>query len=902
MKKTQFKDALRNIWKQRVSFLSIVVIAHLGVTTFLGIGYSSAALQKNASSAYNRSNFRDIEVISTRLLTPEDLDGIRALEGVADVEAVWQTAGNAYVNEEKAVVNVITKTERINLADVTEGRLPENGTECAIERSLANSMGWKIGNVIEWVEMTDVTGQYYLGADPLTIVGIAEHPDHASRNVPETPYLIVTKVLFDMDSLSGCCMKAEVVIDKPSDVNRFGAAYTKDVADVSEALLKLAEERIPIRDAQIKERTKEQLDNADEAINEARQSYEDERRDLEKRKELLALSEQAVSALEEQLSGLSEDSESYAQIAQVLEAAKTELNEQRQQTDEKSEELESKNESIAFMTDYVAEQRDKTENMEPGSWYCFDGHGNASFVQLIIGSGNLKSLEMTFSLLFVLVGALVIYATISKMIDEQRTLVGTTKALGFFNREIFAKYLLFGLSATLIGMVLGILTAHFWMEGFILKGYDVYYSFDTTKVTLEILPTLIVLSAGTLLAVGAITFACFRLLRTPAVQLMQQSVPGGKNTPARNGKRFLSLYSRLILLNIRTDLRRVIVTVVSVAGCCALVVIGFTLKAAVDGAVKSHYETVVHYDGKLKSEWIDEAEPVLIEAGAEYVPMYNLYITYRITDNQVGELLCGDIAAIASMYRLNDWNTGEPLAPTDDGILIQRRLAEIYDLKVGSEFEIAVGGVNVATVKVAGVFENYIGRPMVMSSAYYAALFGSEPLPNACLIRLNGADEETLVKNLKQAAGFISYTPVSEDRVMFDSATSVINAIVILFIFMAAVMAGVVLTNLTNIYIMQKKRELTIMRINGFTVKEAIGYCTRETVLTTITGIVLGIALGAGIAYRIVRSMEQAFIRFDRSVSFQAWLFGALITALFAIVINVIVLRKVKNLKLTDLA
>ena len=137
---------------------------------------------------------------------------------------------------------------------------------------------------------------------------------------------------------------------------------------------------------------------------------------------------------------------------------------------------------------------------------------------------------------------------------------------------------------------------------------------------------------------------------------------------------------------------------------------------------------------------------------------------------------------------------------------------------------------------------------------------------------------------------------------MFDAATSVINAIVILFIFMAAVMAGVVLTNLTNIYIMQKKRELTIMRINGFTVKEVIGYCTRETVLTTLTGIVLGIALGAGIAYRIVRSMEQAFLRFDRSVSLKAWLFGALITALFAIIINVIVLRKVKNLKLTDLA
>jgi hypothetical protein len=95
VKKTQIKDALRNIWKQKVSFLSIIVIALLGVTTFLGIGYSADALRKNASAAYNQQNFRDLEVISTRLLTPEDLDCMRAIEGVADIEPVWQTAGSS---------------------------------------------------------------------------------------------------------------------------------------------------------------------------------------------------------------------------------------------------------------------------------------------------------------------------------------------------------------------------------------------------------------------------------------------------------------------------------------------------------------------------------------------------------------------------------------------------------------------------------------------------------------------------------------------------------------------------------------------------------------------------------------------------------------------------------------
>ena len=133
MKKTQLKDALRNIWKQKVSFLSIIVIALLGVTAFLGIGYSASALRKNASAAYNRQNYRDIEVISTRLLTAEDLDCIRALDGVKDVEPVWQTAANAFIGNEKQVINIITATERINLVSTIEGRMPKDASECAIE-------------------------------------------------------------------------------------------------------------------------------------------------------------------------------------------------------------------------------------------------------------------------------------------------------------------------------------------------------------------------------------------------------------------------------------------------------------------------------------------------------------------------------------------------------------------------------------------------------------------------------------------------------------------------------------------------------------------------------------------------------------------------------------------------
>ncbi|MBQ6373316.1 MAG: ABC transporter permease [Clostridia bacterium] len=532
--------------------------------------------------------------------------------------------------------------------------------------------------------------------------------------------------------------------------------------------------------------------------------------------------------------------------------------------------------------------------------------GNSSFVQLLLGSSNLASLEMTFSLMFVLVGALVIYATISKMIDEQRNLVGAGKALGLFNREIFAKYLLFGVSSTIIGTTLGILSARFLMEIYVLKSARPYYTFDTSKPMLVVSSTAIALAAGALLSVAATWFACTKLLRSTAIQLMQPKVPAGRKK-AGHSKHLLSLYSRLILLNIRSDLRRVIVTVVSVAGCCALVVIGFTLKSAVEGALSNQYSRIVDYDGRIKYDVLindnaaDAISQRLDRDGIAYTQLHEGVVTFRVTDILVGELLCGDISQISAYYHLLDWKTNEPLAPTDSGILIQKRTAESYGLDIGSELELTLANSRTANVRVAGIFDNYIGRVMVMSRDYYRQQFGDDCIDNEFYIRLYGANDDRLLEDLLKIDGYENYTRSDSEKSLFASTSTLVTAIVALFIFMAAVMAGVVLTNLTNTYILQKKRELTIMRINGFTVKEVITYVTREMVVTTILGVLFGIVMGAVVSYRITRAIETAFVQYDRSICLPAWAFGAVITVFFTVIINVIVLRKVKNLKLTDM-
>ena len=1140
MKRTQFKDALRNIWKQKISFLSIVVIAALGVTIFLGIDYSANAVRKNGTAFYADTQFRDAEILSTLLLSEEDIQELRNLDGVTDVEGVYLTGVKVSSNGTRTDANAISLTERINLPVVLEGRLPEKNSECAVEQRLMTQMGWKVGDVIAVTDAQDGKPEY-LKIATFTVSASISHPDHVCTSIPETLYIMVMPDAFDAEALNGCYMKAEVMIDRETDLNRYETPYRIAVKPVSERIEALADVRTPMQEQSVKDHanalldenrqkladaekaladSRTELDDGWAALSDGEQQYEDGKQQLEDGRKQLDESKQQLSDAEQELkegreeldaakaqldegkaeldagkkqldsakrqlvSGWNTIEDAKTQIRSKLKAALDDLigedsaqwiawaspmaanpdnanvsasdfqitndlkvtlgaslsgkigtilesvnipDEVLQKVYEKlggegeydrdaalkllSDRLASAagkyqqdydaladgcnqwdkghktyirglrqyraalaqyNEGLAAYEDGEAqyaeglkeyedglaqynegeaqdaksvkdleqarrdldEARAKLEDGErqyedglkafnegkealedakrqidalgPCKWIVFDSYGNAGFVQLGTAANNLKSMEMTFALLFVAVGALVIYATVSKMVDEQRRQVGTTKALGFFNREIFAKYLLFGVSATLIGCAFGLLFARFGIQSIVLGGYSMYFDLPLTKPSVVALSTAIVFAAAILLAFFSILFACLKLLRSPAVKLMQPSVPQGRNKAA-SGKRVMSLYSRLILLNIRSDLRRVLVTVVSVAGCCALVVIGFTIRNAVQNTTVRQMTEAVHYDGTVlfdpsaDTETTANVETTIRDAGAAACPIRRDNITVRIKDLDMQELFVGDLEKVGEMIGLVDPNTGKQLAPTD-GILVSKRFSELYGLHTGDRIEIALNGTESATVPIAGIFNNFIGRATYMSDGCFRNLFAKDAEPNACLIRLDGASLDSLLDTLGTIKGYESYQPSDSFKAMFETATGVMNMIVLLFIFMSAVMAGVVLMNLTNIYIMQKMRELTIMRINGFTTKEVIGYCSRETVVTTIAGILLGIGLGAGIGYQIVRSLEQSFVQFDRSVSIPAWLIGALMTAAFAVIVNVIALKKVKKLKLTDLS
>ena len=582
------------------------------------------------------------------------------------------------------------------------------------------------------------------------------------------------------------------------------------------------------------------------------------------------------------------------------------LSEARATIEEKEREYNDGVTQIRNGQEELTTSKEKLENLEKCKWFTFDRRSNAAYVDLNMVAGNLSSLGMTFSLLFILVGAMVCYATIGRMVDEQRSLVGATKALGLYNREIFAKYLTFGLSSGALGVLLGVLLADGVLQWAVLSGYANMYVMGQVPGTLVPILTCIVTVFGLVIAVGAVYIATSKLLSSTAISLMKEDTPKPKKR--KSGKSGGSLYTGLIISNMITDLRRVAVTVVSVAGCCALLVIGFTLKFSVDGVMDIQYGQIVKYDLNLNynpqasGNVEHDIEQVLDEWGLEYYPIYNSFLTYNVTDSmEIGQLAVADDNRYTDFYSLQDAKSGVGLSLPDTGILIQKRLAETYNLKVGDEFTVYDSNSKEHTVTVSGIFNNYTGRTMVMSHSAYEKLFGEDVRNNRYLVKVDPEKMEDLKADLKEIKGYNSLGRSDTSRALFASISTILNALIVGLIIMAAMMALFVLLNLANMYLLQKKRELTIMRINGFTIKEVKRYVATETYITTAVGILLGFALGGGMAYKIIRSLEQPHIQLIRSISIPGWALAAVITAAMSILLNQFAMRNIKNLSLTDM-
>ncbi len=1018
MKPTQLLDALRNIRKEIVSFISIVMIGLLAALAYLGIAYTAAALKQDAVQFFNARGLWDAEVTSTMLMTDGDLEEIRALPGIRGAKPVWQVDTRLHIGDGNSSVSIMSLPENISLPVLLEGRLPETANECAVEKSLADEGSFSGGQSIR-LDCDKIMDVDPLQETDFVITGIFHTPDHISYMVSVTPYVLVTKESFNREGFDGAFMKTRIRVEETPE-DRYSDKYWEAVNPVLGALEALGTERAPVRVEELRysfgESIREgeaKIEEAREELRQAQQKLEDGRRELEeaearlepvpdmldagaatlKKGEETLLTvlntlenwgiqisdsgsllgklesvqnmlnnaslffEQVLSGadlpqealdiyyeyaalfehmtVEEALEKIEELSDGSLNLSRIrgklqtfldgIEAyrrgredyyysgeqyldALTQISSGRKKLEEGEREYAAGEEKIRNAEKELNDAKAQLDQIGDCRWIVLSNNGNTGYVYAAANSDKLSSLSMSFSSIFLIVGALVIYATISRMVEQQRKLVGVNKALGVFNREIFAKYLVFACGAVLLGVGLGILLAWQPMQRAVLRAYEAHLNYGEGALCFLPFETGLVAGSAVAISLIAVLLGCSQLLRQTALSLMQGAGSGFSRVKKSRSSAKKSLYYRLILRNIMTDLNRVLVTIVSIAGGCVLMVVGFSLKYGISGVPDRQfggiqtYDAEVFFDAAKNADAGTELERILTENGLPHILLRKSDSIFE-ADGSLSSLtmIIAEKDSMEGYFVLQDVGTGEALELTDSSALVPRRFWEYYGIDVGEDVSVYDSEMNLRALKVAGVFENYYGQLFFLTPQGYEEIFGSAPEPNCFFVRTEGLSLGELQKKLEGIEGLLRVSDAAADRSMIEQFTSSLNFVVYLMLFIAGMMACFIVANFTMTFIQRKTTELTIMRINGFTSGECIRYVAADLVVTTVLGTVAGLLVGGVMGSKILGVTETPYIQMIREPRLESFLFSALITFGFSVLTNGFALRRIRRLKLTDI-
>ena len=653
------------------------------------------------------------------------------------------------------------------------------------------------------------------------------------------------------------------------------------------------------------EEKKAELETAKQEYAEKKAEFDSGKQEFDEKKAELDSAKQEFS---EKKAELEDAKQQLAEKRQELEDGRIKLEDGRRELEEKQAEYDSGLVTYREKRDTLDQLKEYDKEIDSAKWTVLDNSSNGSFIYARSNSSNLSSLSSTFSILFVAIAALVIYASVARMVDEQSILVGTTKALGFYNKEVMAKYLIFGVRSTLLGVIAGILLAYFVLQTLCLNMYAPYYTVPKAPPCFLLGPSVLLFVGGLALAVAAVLIASYSLMKSTAVTLMKGKEPKQLFKTGKSSKSSSSLYTRLILLNMGSDLTRVIVTIVSIAGCCILLMVGFTLKFGEDRVVQRQYGEVMTFDAELtfdpdNPEAAEKLKSLLDSSGVESILVYQDNHAFSDGDSlSACKLISAEPDALPGWYNLRDENNESLVTESEHGVLITKRMHETLALNPGDTITFYNESMSAFPTEVTGIFNNYFGQISFASQSAFREIFGTDPVPNCFFIKLNGYSINVLRDGARWLPGFISLEDAAARRAQIESTAKAMDVLIIVMIVAAGLMAWFILDNLSGSYMLHKKKELTVMRVNGFTTKECVRYAASELIITTVLGILLGVPLGAQIGYRVIRLTEQSFLQMDRTLDIRSVIFSALITAVFALIINGRALSRIRDLKLSDAA
>ena len=562
---------------------------------------------------------------------------------------------------------------------------------------------------------------------------------------------------------------------------------------------------------------------------------------------------------------------------------------------------------------------DEINNVKLPKWHVLDRTSIQSYATYKNDAQSIAAIGTVFPIIFFLVAALVSLTTMTRMVEEERTQIGTLKALGYKKSAITAKFVWYALLSTLLGSVVGVVLGESLLPIVIIRTYrTVYMHLTQTVVQPHILNAVAATVLALLATVGGAVAASARVLSENPAALMRPEAPKiGKRTFVEDIDFIwmrLNFAQKAACRNLFRYKKRLFMTILGVAGCMALLLAGFGIRDSVEMLPEKQFNRVFSYQGTVGADTsLSRAERrqllskvASVEGVTEYLQTKSI-VTYAETekgDTSAYLIVPQDTVKLGEYVHLREARfPHDDVALTDDGILITEKFAKALGVSAGDMITIKEDETAepVGDVRVAGVVENYLSSYIYMTPNIYKALYGETASLNAALIKVDpSADTNAVAEDLLDINGVTSVSMNATTQAQVNSMLGNLNVIIAVMILAAGLLAFIVLYNLNNINITERRRELATLKVLGFYPGELAAYVYRENVILTLFGTVLGMGLGFVLHWFVMQTVETETVMFGAEMRFTSYLFAILLTIVFAVLVNALMYFRMKKIDMIE--
>lgn len=566
----------------------------------------------------------------------------------------------------------------------------------------------------------------------------------------------------------------------------------------------------------------------------------------------------------------------------------------------------------------LADAKKEIEQIEKPTWYIYDRSHLPEYSGYGDNADRMKAIGEVFPLIFFLVAALISLTTMTRMVEEERTLIGTLKALGYSKKSIAAKYLGYAVLATLTGGIFGVMIGEKILPYIIITAYKIMYRhLPDVEIPYNLYYGVLACVAALLCTVAATIFSCMKELKEQAAELMRPPAP-------KQGKRvFLEyipfLWKRLdftwksTVRNLMRYKKRFFMTIFGIGGCMGLMLVGFGLKDSISSIVPLQYEDIQLYDGNviLQSDvTMQEKQEVYeaLEKNSQVVAtaedlLQKITIEHDGVSKEVYLNVPENVEKFSDFVVLQDRTTKEKYQLTDKGAVLTEKMAKQLGVSAGDTVTIKEENEKERTVKISQICENYMSHYLYMTPAVYKAAYGKGPEYNSIYYRTEGRttkEAESVGEAALKLDGALSVSYTTELRQQVDDMLQSLDIVIVVLIISAGMLAFVVLYNLNNINITERKRELATLKVLGFYDKEVTEYVYRENILLTLIGSVFGMLLGKILHRFIIVTVEIDSVMFGRNINTISFVYAFLLTVVFSLFVNWVMYFKLKKINMVE--